>query len=239
MTHLSEEDLILIYYNEPGADPIVDAGQRAHLAGCLDCRNAAEALSVVLNSCNEWQVPEPGPELERSVWARLAPALAEPRRSYAPRWRWLAAGFAVTAVLLLAFVAGRYSQKPQPSIMAGLSAKAQHRILAITLADHLDRAEMLMTEITNASDEEPVDRMRAQDLVDEGRLLRQTLAREGITGTVSLLDQVERFMLEVANAPDQADPRLIRELRERIASDSLIFKVRIIESNLRMEGKRI
>jgi hypothetical protein len=123
--------------------------------------------------------------------------------------------------------------------MAGLSPQAQHRILAISLADHLDRAEMLMTEISNASDDEPVDRARAQDLVDEGRLMRQTLARGGETATVAMLDQVERFMLEVANAPDQADPQLMRELRERIASDSLLFKVRIIESNLRTEGQRI
>jgi hypothetical protein len=235
MTHLSEEDLILIYYNEPAADAL----QRAHLAGCQECRNAAEGLALVLNTCNEWQAPEPGPELERSVWARLAPALVEAPRPHAARWRWLAAACAVAAVLLLAFVAGRYSQRARPSIMAGLSPQAQRRILAISLADHLDRAEMLMTEISNASDDEPIDRTRAQDLVAEGRLLSQTLARDGGTATVALLDQVERFMLEVANAPDQADPQLVHELRERIASDSLLFKVRIIESNLRTEGRRI
>jgi hypothetical protein len=235
MTHLTEEDLVLIYYNEPGPD----GPARRHLAGCLECRNAAQALATVLNSCNDWQAPEPGPELERSVWARLAPELVEPVRKYRQPWRWMAVACAVAAVLLLAFVAGRYSQRTRPSIMTGLSAKAQRRILAISLADHLDRAEMLMTEISDASGNEPVDRMRAQDLVDEGRLLRQTLARGGENSTVALLDQVERFMLEVSNAPDRADPQLMRELRERIAADSLLFKVRIIESNLRTEGQRI
>jgi hypothetical protein len=65
--------------------------------------------------------------------------------------------------------------------------------------------------------------------------MRQTLAREGESSTLSMLDQLERFLLEAANAPDAQAP----ELRERIASDSLLFKVRIIESNLRTEGQRI
>jgi hypothetical protein len=222
MNHLTEEDLILIYYNEPGAD-------RTHLGGCEQCRRAAESLALVLRSCDEWQAPAEPPELARSVWAAIAPELAPRRRE----WRWLYSALAVAAVLLLAFFAGRYSERPRASFMAGLSPHAQRRILEITLADHLDRAQMLLTEISNT--EEPVDRMRAQDLVDEGRLLRQTLAAEGDTSTLAMLDELERFMLEAANAPDAQ----VAELRDRIASDSLVFKVRIIESNLRTEAQRL
>jgi hypothetical protein len=221
--HLSDEDLILICYNEPGPD-------RGHLAQCQECRRAVAALTRVLDGCNEWRAPEPHPELARSTWARIAPYLeGAPRRQR----KWLYAACAVAAVLLLAFVAGRYSQRPQPSIMAGLSPQAQRRILEITLSDHLDRAEMLLTEIANS--DEPVDRARAQDLVQEGRLLRQTLARDGDSAPLAMLDELERFMLEAAHAPEgQASA-----LRERIASDSLLFKVRIIESNLRTKGQRL
>jgi hypothetical protein len=224
MTHLSEEDLILIYYNEPGAD-------RAHLAQCEQCRAAAVSLARVLDGCNEWQATMPDAELERSVWARLVPEL-EPHRTR-PVWRWLSAACAIAAVLVLAFLAGRWSQKPRPSIMAGLSAQAQRRILEISLADHLDREEMLLTEIANTDG--PVDRSRAQDLVEEGRILRQTLASDGDTTAVAVLDELERFMLEAANSPAPRAP----ELRERIASDSLLFKVRIVESNLRTEGQKL
>jgi hypothetical protein len=223
--HLSDEDLILIYYNEPGAD-------RGHLAQCEECRRAVAALTRVLDSCNDWRVPEPHPELARGTWARIVPFLDVYNAPKRP-WRWLYAACAVAAVLLLAFAAGRYSQRSQPSIMAGLSPQAQRRILEITLSDHLDRAEMLLTEISNTS--EPIDRTRAQDLVDEGRLLRQTLARDGDSAPLAMLDELERFMLEAANAPEGRTG----ELRDRIASDSLLFKVRIIESNLRTEGQRL
>ena len=168
MQHLSEEDLVLIYYNEPGSPE----GAREHLFECEECREAAEALAAVLDSCNEWRVPEASADLERRIKARLtAPVI--PIRS------WIYTAGAIAAVLLLTFLAGRYSQHSKPSVFAGLSKEAQHRILEISLADHLDRAELLLTEISNASDHDPIDRARAQDLVDEGRLMRQTLALEG------------------------------------------------------------
>ena len=63
--------------------------------------------------------------------------------------------------------------------------------------------------------------------------MRQSLARGGETATLSLLDEVERFMLELANSPENLKPEDVRALRERIGSGSLLFKVRIIESNLR------
>lgn len=228
MNHLSEEDLVLIYYNEPSAAP-----HRAHLADCAECRRAAERLAVFLNSCSDWQTPEPDAELARSVWARIAPQLETPPVSGKFRWRWPFPVLAAAFVLLLAFLAGRYSQKPAPPpVLAGLSAQAQRRILAISLADHLDRAEMLLTEVSNT--EEPLDRTRAQDLVEEGRLMRQVLARQGQSATLSMLDEVERFLVELANAQDGQTPRL----REQLASNSLLFKVRIIESNLRSGGQK-
>jgi hypothetical protein len=238
--HLSEEDLVLLYYREPGAPESAPA----HLAACSECRAASEALARTLNLCNEWNVPEPDREFERSVWARMVPQL-ESLRSAATGRRWFVAFAAAAAVCLLivgAFAIGRISRRAEPSITAGLSQHARERILAISLADHLDRAEMLMTEISNASDTDVprfgAERRRAQDLVEEGRLMRQTLAIGGQTGTLNLLDDVERFMLEVANAPDQMGPEELRELQGRIGAGSLLFKVRIIESNLRTQGQK-
>jgi hypothetical protein len=225
MKHLSEEEQILLYYNETGTTETI----RAHVAECAACRAASAALARVLDSCNEWQVPEPDAGFERRIKAGLTPVHVMPVRE------WLFAAVAVAAVLLITFFAGRVTRRSQPSVFAGLSSQAQHRILEISLADHLDRAELLLTEIANAPDSEQVDRTRAQDLVDEGRLMRQTLAREGESATLALMDEVERFMLEAANTPDQAG---VRALRERITSDSLLFKVRIIEANLRTQGQR-
>jgi hypothetical protein len=253
MKHLSEEDLILIYYGEP----LVPNGARAHLAECGQCREAADSLARTLDLCNEWNAPAPAAGFERNVWARLAPRIENKPRGWSIPRTWIAV--AATIVLLTgAFFLGRGSRAPQPgsgsrSIMAGLSNQARERILEISLADHLDRAGMLLTEISNAGSsvgsdsagsnagslDFAMERNRAQDLVDEGRLMRQTLARQGTSPTLAFLDETERFLLEVANSPDSVSPREVRELQERISSGSLLFKVRIIESNLRTQGQKL
>jgi hypothetical protein len=239
MTHISEEDLVLLYYDEPGVRPEL----HPHLRECAECTAAARQLARDLNRCNDWLVPEPDPELARGVWARIAPHLEEPRVA---RFGWLkmACAVAIMATLVFAaFVAGRASRQPRPTLMTGLSTEARERILAISLADHLDRAEMLLTGISNSDGldaaEVADDRGRAQDLVEEGRIMRQTLARAGDTSTVALLDEVERFMLEIANSPGTLTPVEVRQLRERIGAGSLLFKVRITESNLRSEGQKL
>jgi len=244
MTHLSEEDLILIYYGESD----IPAHARAHLRDCADCRAAADSLAGTLDLCNGWTVPQPAPEFERSVWAQVAPRLETRRRegmllAGLLRPRLWAIAIAMAVLILVAFLAGRNSRSAARPIVAGLSQQARERILAISIADHLDRAGMLLTEISNADDSAAADlsadRGRAQDLVEEGRLMRQTLAAQGDTSTLNFLDEVERFMLEIANAPDTLTPAEVRDLQQRIGSGSLLFKVRIIESNLRTEGQKL
>jgi hypothetical protein len=221
MKHLSEEDLILIYYGE-----LADS----HLAECGQCKAAADALARTLDLCNEWKVPTPDAGFERRVWDYRPRAWSLPRK-------WMAVA-AAAVLLIAAFLLGRGSRTPQPVILAGLSSQARQRILEISLADHLDRAGMLLTEVSNEGDFTS-ERGRAQDLVEEGRLMRQTLAREGASPTLTFLDEVERVLLEVANAPDTVSPREVEELQQRIGSGSLLFKVRVIESNLRTQGQKL
>jgi hypothetical protein len=235
MKHLSEEDLILIYYGEPG----VPAGALTHLAECGQCKAAADSLAQTLDLCNEWPVPTPDAGFERRVWDYKTHGWSVPRARSVPRWIAVAAA----AVLLIgSFLLGRGSRAPrpttQPTILAGLSNQARERILEISLADHLDRAGMLLTEISNSGDF-GAQRARAQDLVEEGRLMRQTLARQGASPTLTFLDEVERFLLEVANAPESVSPAEVRELQQRIGSGSLLFKVRVIETNLRTRGQKL
>lgn len=226
MKHLSEEDLVLMYYGEPGTPE----SAHAHLAECGECRDAADSLAQTLNLCNEWSVPTPDAGFERRVWKY------RPRIWTMPR-AWVAVA-AAAVVLIAVFLLGRQSKSPQPSIMAGLSDQARERILEISLADHLDRTGMLLTEISNGG-QFAAERSRAQDLVEEGRLMRQTLARQGVSPTLTFLDEVERFLIEVANAPDSVSASEVRELQQRIGSNSLIFKVRVIEANLRTQGQRL
>jgi hypothetical protein len=245
MKHLTEEDLILAYYDEPGAAEFV----RPHLAECADCRAAAESLAQTLNICNQWTVPERSPEFERDVWARLVPAMdAHPQPAGWRTWfsgrplRVLTAAAGVAVLLVAVFLADRYSRPAAPAEMAGLSDQARDRILAIAAADHLDRVQILMTEIAN-SGETPVsleaNRERAAELVKESRLVRQSLAAQGETQTTNFLDETERFLIEAAHTPDTNSGNEVLALRDRIESDSLLFKVRVVESNLRNEERKL
>lgn len=225
MNHLTEEDLVLLYYSEPAA-----AESRSHLAACSACREAFSSLRQTLDACNSFEPPEPDPAFLARLPRFITPKVVDiaPRRS---RVAWLAAAAAV--ILSVAFFAGRASRQ-QPVVMAGLSQEARARILTITLADHLDRTELLLTEIANSSDP-AVGGDRARDLVSEGRLLRQSVT--GATG--ELLDEVERFMLDVANSPDNKSAVQLAQWRERINQASLLFKVRILQSNLRQKEDKI
>ncbi len=234
MKHLSEEDLVLLYYDEPG---VAEGSKTAlvHLAECADCRLAAESLAQTLDVCNEWSPPH-GAEAEaaRTVWARLAPQLDRRPAAYGRRF-WLMAA-AVAALVVAAFFAGQISSRPAPAITAGLSEPARERILSIALADHLDRAQLLLTEVANMNDTDSAEfaasRARARDLVNEGRLLQHVMASR----SEPLVDEIGRFVLEVANAPDSVNAGDIQGLKQRIDAESLLFKVRIIEANLRTQN---
>ena len=62
---------------------------------------------------------------------------------------------------------------------------------------------------------------------------------QGETATAGFLDEVETFLIEAEHTPDSATVEEVRDLRDRIESGSLLFKVRIVESNLRNEEQKL
>ena len=78
-------------------------------------------------------------------------------------------------------------------------------------------------------------RETAQDLVHANRLYRQTAVNTGDSRVVSLLDDLERVLIEMAHGPDQLDNRDLENLRERIKAEGLIFKIRVAGSRLAQE----
>ena len=234
MNHLSEDDLVLLHYGEPGAPE----GAREHVRECAECRESADCLARSLEICDEWRAPEPDAQFERAVWAGLAPQLAKPHAVFRPRI-WFAAA-AMALLLVGAFFAGRGSRLAPRPVAVGLSSQARERILRIAAADQLDRTGMLLTELSNSDARDFVTlRDRAQDLVEESRLMRQMLALGGENSTAGVLDEVERVLVEVANAPERLGASDVLALRDRIEAGSLLFKVRIVESNLRTQGQRL
>ena len=233
MKHLTEEELTAAYYGDESADA------RGHLGGCPECRAALERIERVLNELRDYPVPERGESWEAELWARLAPKL--PARKPKRQWlSWWVLAPAMASLLAVAFIAGMLVDRTQ--VTAGISAKARERVLLISMGDHLDRSEMVLAELVNAGPgvaDFSEERARAHDLLEDNRLLRETALRTGDVQHAALLDELERVLLDIAHTPADASPAELETLQRRIESEDLLFKIRIISSNVQEKGRNL
>ena len=234
MTHIHQEELVLHYYGEDAGSS--EAVER-HLIECPDCRASYNSLRLVLNSVDAAPVPERSPDYGSRVWQQVAPKIGSRRRWTAflqPRWWALAQ--AAAALMLAAFLAGRFTQ---PASKPGLAGNpVRERILLVAVGDHLDRSQMVLAELSNAPDGKgKVDisgeRQLAEDLLDNNRLYRQTARSTGDTAVASVLDDLERVLLEVAHSPSEVSKDQFDRLRQQIEERGLLFKVRVVGSQVR------
>ncbi len=229
--HLTEEDLILHRYGEAEQAGSIEE----HLASCLACRGESERLAADLGLLDRLAVPERDEAYGAAVWRGLRPRLMAPERPAMPWWRPLALATVAAALLAAAFLAGRFWRVPPAE---GRSApEVRERILLVAVGDHLDRTQMALLEFVHtpaASAESPREGQRAAELVAANRLYRQTASRAGEAGVASVLEDIERLLLEIAHAPT---PEAREALRRRIESEGTIFKVRVIRTQVREREK--
>ena len=238
MNHLTEEELILHYYGEEG-----DAlAAEQHLEQCDACRGSYGSLQRVLNVVDSLPVPDCAPQYGAQVWKRIEKQIPRRRRLSLPvfAWRWTAAAAAFAALMVGAFQAGRLSQHApagKPATMAAADPKAHERILLVAVGDYLERSQTVLIELSNASANGPLDisaeQERAEDLVNESRLYRQTAAHTGNTAVAGVLDDLDRVLLDITHAPSTISPGELEKLRQRLEAEGILFKVRVMGSNVR------
>lgn len=228
MNHSSEEDLILHYYGE--------RDDSAHLSTCAACRRNLEALRAVLDSCGDYATPERPADYEQQVWNGLRQsALSVKRRAFS--WRLPALAAAVAAMIVLAFLAGKFSQQ-QKRPAAVFSTLASHNILQAALTDYVERSELLLIEISHLEQANISEqRQRARDLLGESRLYRQTAVFASDGPAAAVLDDLERVLLALAHMPPAISTPELRKIQKRIEEQGLIFKLRVLDLNLRPTQK--
>jgi hypothetical protein len=235
--HLSEEDLILHHYGEPDG-----ASAAGHLSVCGECRASYEALRQVLAAVSACGVPERDAGYGRAVWQRVQPRLHEPprRARVLPFVRRLAPFAALAAALLLAFSLGRATREAELRVAQPIPAPARERILLVAVGEHLERSQMVLIELQHATGNGSVDisseREWAEQLVPANRLYRQAALRAGEPGVASVLDDLERVLVEIAASPDQLPSASLEEIRQRIEAQGILFKVRVLGSQVRERG---
>jgi hypothetical protein len=170
-----------------------------------------------------------------------------------PRWVF-ASG--VAALVVIAFLAGALwratrSVAPEEATLArdaalqGDAPRAnppttgdlRERLLLAAVGEHLERTELVLVELMNAQGRGTVDitaeQLRAEDLASENRLYRQTAQTLGNRAVVTLLDELDLILTEVAGGPSALAAADLESMRNRIERGNLLFKVQVTASELR------
>jgi hypothetical protein len=196
------------------------------------------------------------------VWTQLQVRLqdAEPRaqirepkaQSPKPSAWW---ALATAALVVIAFLTGRFvnlrdqqrapelagaaTTAPAPRIALADEAMVRERVLLIAVGDHLERSQMVLVELAHADTSGELDiseeRQLADDLVASNRLYRQTAQQMGQANVAGLLDELERVLVEVARGPSTMTMPQLADIQQRIESQGILFKVKVIGSEIRQQ----
>ncbi len=258
MTHLTEDDLTLLYYGELSDEEAQSA--RAHVGACASCRARQDSLKQLFAVVDAQAVPEPVGDYEARVWRRLQPALraaraprntglaARIRQWLVPGPEWVAAG-AVAAVVIVAFAAGRYRQPERQTAPATRVAESsaaddlRERILLTALGDHFDRTQAVLVDLASADPSTTVDisgeQRRAHDLLAATRIYRRAASEAGDRTVGDVLESLERVLVEVTVSPSRLTAYQLGSLQRRIDGQELLFKMRVAASSVRERQQSI
>jgi len=262
VNHLTEEQLVAYHFGdtERGDDA---AAIEQHLHSCASCQVDLCELRHVLAAVDSLPVPERSDGYGAEVWARIQPSLGRDAETWrdrlaaflSPRRLVFAGGVAVLVVA--AFIAGQYmpkqpagtvpQQAAQTAAPAATSVSAQpalvdrevvrERILLVAVGDHLERSQVALIELVNTQADATVDisgeQQRARNLVTENRLYRQTALTTGDPAVASVLDELERVLVEIANSPSTLTAAEFSKVRSRIEQQGIIFKVNVFGQRVR------
>ena len=255
MKHPKEEELIA--YHQGDTDGRESIG--THVADCPECRAELQRLDELLAALNTLPAPDPGEEYGSRVWRQIAPKLPEKRKHWwnffsaagktthwFPQQRWAAVG-GIAALVLAAFIVGRVSKGPITPPPIADAVNVRERVLIMAVGEHLGRSEMVLVELANAEPQNAKqkhvnisgEQRRAQDLLEENRLYRQTALEQGDTALAGVLDELERVLLDVAHSPEQMTPAQFDGMRQRIEARGILFKVRVVGKELEQREQSI
>jgi hypothetical protein len=234
VTHCSDDDLVLHYYRDPEAATHV----AAHLAVCGDCGERYEEVAEALTMVAFAPTPDRGDHYGRELWLRLEPRVPVRQPFWRTSWfRPLALAAAAMVLLIAGFTVGRLTPPPPDGTSAGtpIDAAASRRVLLMSVVDHLERSDRVLTDIMNAASDSDIsaEQQWATDLVADNRFFRQDAADSNEASLAAVLDELERALLDIVHSPSQVTPADLEKIHRRLDSAALLFKVRVLGDELR------
>ena len=241
MNHLSEEQIVLHYYGDAEEASEIES----HLTACSECRTEFARVQSMLKQIEPVEVPEPPASFEEKTWLNLHDRLPIKggifRGLFGPQQKWALAG-TMALLLVAAFLAGRFWPRPGQQIVQQPAQVNPQRVVLVAVGDHLERSQMLLVEIMNADTKGPIDlsseQAEARDLLDNNHLYRLSAQQAGDPQVARLLDQLGRVLAEIANGPAEVSPGDLQQVRHTIQSEGLLFKVRVVGSEVNSRVRR-
>jgi hypothetical protein len=254
MIHPSDEQLN--DYVEQALSPADHVTLARHVEGCSDCAQVVADLQDLVQKARSMATLMPPPELWSRIESRLPsesaalkPAPQHDRSPigwqlpFSPGWVLATAALVIAAFLTGRLVEQRTARPAQvateraPDADAARAANLRERVLLVAVGDHLERSQMVLVGLANAHTRDALDisveQQAADELLASNRLLRQTAAQTGETNVGDVLDELERVLAEVANAPSHLSTGELAAIQQRIEAQGILFKVKVIGLDIR------
>jgi hypothetical protein len=232
MKHFSEEELIAYQLHESSEETIISR----HLESCTECADLSESIAETLRIFSADSVPQL--DLQRN-WQQLRgnlSVLTPERRSFELlrwHWAWPAIGFTTAALVLLGVFGFRVLHSNE--VMRRNIAINGHGPLTteptgVAIANHLDAAERLLTEVNNSSG--PLDdttREQAHNLLLQNAVYVRNAKDSGDLAEAAILENFGRVLTTLDNDPPT--PHSTWRLRLEMNTSGLLLDIRILKQN--------
>ena len=249
MKHASDDELILYFYGESRRAGAIDR----HLGECADCAALYREIAGPLALASPPDTPHRDEHYGEEVWQRIQHNL--PDQDHQAGWlawlqshpgrRVMLATAASAAIVVAAFGAGHVwtpgARHPAAHDAADTGASDSARLESIervrlaAIGDHLDQSERVLLDVTNAEGS-PVDvsaqQASAASLVDANRFFRDAASAAGDEQVATVLDDLERSLLDIVHGPSKLTPAELDRALVRLAAATLLFKVRVLSEEL-------
>ena len=239
MKHLSEDELIELYYGEG------TSAANTHLHTCQECSAQYAEFKRSLDAVRPAAVPHRSAQYGERVWQSLESQLIPYQKTTSSwsRWtHWRAAVLAVGCAMLLAavFLGGRYWER-NTTKKADLAQNPQatQRVVLVVLGDHLDRTERLLVGLEHADSPDVVEsaqlQSEARELLASNRLYRVTASNAGDPAMAGALDRLEGVLAEIANDPSLT-PADLERVRKDMNTKGILFEIRVLRARSSDQG---
>jgi hypothetical protein len=260
--HCTDDELTLYYYGEGRRRHNVERHLESCQACAATYREIAGTLTMIAAPETPERGDQYGLEIWQRIRHKL-PERESGFSRFSGFWRfsgferfsgfsWFGVAAAAALLMVAAFIGGRVWQQRSATPVITTATNApnpanpehpehpehpenhSNRILLTSVADHLDRSERVLTDIMNAPRGDiSTEQGWATDLLNASRLYRQDAVDAGEDSVASVLDELERNLIEIVHSPSRISAADLDQIRRRIDAASLLFKVRVMSDELR------